>query len=69
MVQLFAQLKAQGVSESEFPTGILCISDGEFNSSQLGKTNVESVKDVLRSAGFSKEYVDNFVIVLWNLQD
>ena len=69
VVQLFAQLKAQGVSESEFPTGILCISDGEFNSSQLGKTNVESVKDVLRSAGFSKEYVDNFVIVLWNLQD
>ena len=68
VVQLFAQLKRNGVGEADFPTGILCISDSEFNPTQLGKTNVETALTVLREAGFSKEYVDNFVIVLWNLQ-
>lgn len=68
VIDLFVQLKKQGVEESEFPSGILCISDSEFNPSQLGKTNVESALDTLRKAGFSEEYVQNFVIVLWNLQ-
>lgn len=68
VINLFVNLKQKGVSEEDFPTGILCISDGEFNPAQLGKTNVEAAKDTLRRGGFSKEYVDNFVIVLWNLQ-
>ena len=67
VVKLFAKIKQQGVNESEFPTGILCISDGEFNPGQLGKTNVESAKDILRNAGFSNTYVKNFVICLWNI--
>ena len=68
VINLFVKLKSQGIAESEFPTGILCISDGEFNPSQLGKTNVEAAKSTLLRGGFSKAYVDNFVIVLWNLQ-
>ena len=68
VVTLFASLKKQGLDESEFPTGILCISDGEFNPSMLGKTNVETARTVLRLAGFSAEYVEKFQIVLWNLQ-
>lgn len=68
VINLFVQLKRQGVEESEFPSGILCISDSEFNPSQLGKTNVESALDTLRKGGFSEEYIQNFVIVLWNLQ-
>lgn len=68
VVNLFVTLKSQGIAESEFPTGILCISDSEFNPSQLGKTNVEAAKSTLLRGGFSKAYVDNFVIVLWNLQ-
>lgn len=68
VVRLFAKIKNEGVEESEFPTGILCISDSEFNPASLGKTNVEESKKILRQAGFSKDYVDNFVIVLWNLQ-
>lgn len=68
VIDLFVNLKHQGVDESDFPTGILCISDSEFNPSQLGETNVETAKSKLRSAGFSTAYVDNFVIVLWNLQ-
>lgn len=68
VIKLFARIKNSGVNESEFPTGILCISDGEFNPAQLGKTNVESARNMLRSAGFSEDYVKNFKIVLWNLQ-
>jgi hypothetical protein len=68
VVNLFATLKRQGISESEFPTGILCISDGEFNPTQLGKTNVEAARSTLKSAGFSDEFVQKFQIVLWNLQ-
>jgi len=68
VVNLFVKLKAQGIDESDFPTGILCISDSEFNPTQLGKTNVETAKSTLLRGGFSKAYVDNFVIVLWNLQ-
>jgi hypothetical protein len=68
VINLFVNLKQKGISEEDFPTGILCISDSEFNPTSLGKTNVETAKETLRRAGFSKEYVDNFVIVLWNLQ-
>lgn len=64
---LFAELKRQGLAENEFPTGILCISDGEFNAATLGKTNVETALGILHKAGFSKAYVDNFVIALWNI--
>lgn len=68
VINLLVRIKRSGVAESEFPTGILCISDGEFNPSALGKTNIETALNTLRSAGFSDEYVSNFKIVLWNLQ-
>jgi hypothetical protein len=69
VIQLFVKMKKDGVPESDFPRGILCVSDGEFNATQLGDTNVNAAKSALRGAGFSKDYVDNFVIVLWNLQN
>lgn len=68
VIKLFCTIKKTGVPEKEFPTGILCISDGEFNPAQLGKTNVETALATLKAAGFTKDYVDNFKIVLWNLQ-
>lgn len=67
VIELFCRVKSQGIPESEFPSGILCISDGEFNPAMLGKTNVESALVTLRRAGFSEDYVSNFVIVLWNI--
>lgn len=67
VIDLFIKLKKKGVSEAEFPTGILCISDGEFNSSQLSETNVESARKKLASSGFSQEYCNNFQIILWNI--
>ncbi|MCP4650333.1 MAG: DUF2828 family protein [PVC group bacterium] len=68
VIHLLASIKQNGVEEKDFPIGILCISDGEFDQSELGSTNVESARRKLINAGFSKEYVDNFKIVLWNLQ-
>ena len=56
------------MSETEFPTGILCISDSEFNPASLGKTNVQTALETLANAGFSKNYINNFQIILWNLQ-
>jgi hypothetical protein len=69
VIKLFAKMKRGGTPEEDFPSGILCISDSEFNPASLGRTNVESALAILRNAGFSKAYVDNFIIVLWNLQN
>jgi hypothetical protein len=67
VINLFCHMKTQGVPEHQFPRGILCISDGEFNPAQLGQTNVETSKNKLRQYGFSKEYVNDFVIALWDI--
>ena len=69
VIDLFCNLKAQGTPESDFPSGIVCISDGEFNPAQLGKTNVEMAINKLRQVGFSPEYCDSFKICLWNLDN
>jgi len=68
VILLFVNIKRQGVNESEFPSGIVCISDGEFNPSQLGITNVQQALITLKDGGFSDEYIKNFKIILWNLQ-
>lgn len=75
VIDLFIRMKNQGVPEQDFPTGILCVSDGEFNrasyygsgSSTASSTNFNVAIRKLRDAGFSKEYVDNFKIILWDI--
>ena len=84
IAQLFGQLKAKGYPESDFPTGVVCLSDGEFDR-QAGdwdttgesdwrsrsytsrETVFEAFKNHLLKCGFSKEYVDNFKLVLWDI--
>ena len=84
IAQLFGQLKAKGYPESDFPTGVVCLSDGEFDG-QIGdwdttgesdwrsrsytsrETVFEAFKNHLLKCGFSKEYVDNFKLVLWDI--
>lgn len=81
IAQLFGDLKKKGYLESEFPTGVVCLSDGEFDR-QAGDWNTtgvrdwthtsretvfEAFKEHLRKCGFSKEYVDNFKLVLWDI--
>ena len=64
------EMKHKGYSEKDFPTGILCLSDGEFNSSSRNHlTSFQEFKRRLRNAGFSQEFVDNFKIVLWDIRN
>lgn len=66
VIGLFIDLKNKGIPEEEFPTGLLCISDGEFDRS--GKeSNFNKAIARLEKAGFSKEYVDKFKIILWDI--
>lgn len=84
IAQLFGQLKKKGYAEEDFPTGIICISDGEFDrqtgdwdttgtsdwrsrSNASRETVFEAFKAHLAKNGFSKEYVDNFKMVLWDV--
>ncbi len=67
VIDLICSIKQKGISESEFPTGIICISDMEFNPSNLNTTNVTAALSKLRNVGFSNNYINNFQIVLWNL--
>lgn len=80
VADLFVYLLKKGYKESEFPTGVICISDGEFNhsysygSSDWGNvstttksTSFENFKTILLKGGFSKEFVDNFKLVLWDI--
>ena len=84
IAQLFGDLKKKGYPESDFPSGVVCLSDGEFDRqtgdwnlsgksdwSYRGNDSRETVfkafKEHLRKCGFSKEYVDNFKLVLWDI--
>ena len=53
----------------KFPTGLIAVSDGEFDSygKDKCKTTFQLFKDRLLKAGFPKDYVDNFKIVLWDI--
>lgn len=70
VADLFVRLKQKGYAESEFPTGILCLSDGEFNSyGSRHSTNFVEFKKRLLRAGFSKKFVEDFKIVLWDIRN
>lgn len=65
--QEFVNLLGRIGSEEDFPGGILCISDGEFDPASLNETNVEYFRNTLREGGFSDKYVDEFKIILWDV--
>lgn len=67
IADLFVKLKRKGVPESDFPEGILCVSDGEFNYSGSNSTNFQEFRNRLTRAGFSMEYVENFKLILWDI--
>lgn len=70
IANLFVSLKQQGVPESDFPEGVLCVSDGEFNAGKFSYSNVSNFQEfrkILRDGGFSEEFVSNFKLVLWDI--
>lgn len=62
----FVRMKQQGVPESDFPTGILCISDGCFNNTN-NQAETKTMLAYLKQYGFSDDYIRNFKIVLWDI--
>jgi len=61
--EFFADFKRNNphVPETEIPNFVICWSDGEFNRVSSGlKTNVEHGREILRKAGFSKAFYENF---------
>ncbi|XAI97284.1 hypothetical protein [Leptolyngbya phage Lbo-JY46] len=69
VAELFAKVFKE-VSESDFPKGIICISDGEFDSTKMfEKTNIEAFRKILLSAGFSSDFVQNFSFVFWDIRN
>lgn len=66
VIDLFIRLHYEGVPEEDFPTGILCISDGELDNCG-SETNFQKALNRLRMDDFSEEYVNNFKIILWDI--
>lgn len=74
----FGKILKEGVNENEFPSGIVCFSDGEFDRSSgwgnnggldTQKSTFHNLKTKLKSYGFSKKYVDNFKVILWDIRN
>ena len=67
VARIFVKVRQSGVKEEDFPGGILCLSDGCFNYTHSNEGNYKSFKKILLRGGFSKEFVDKFKIVLWDI--
>ena len=67
VARTFVEVRQSGVKEEDFPGGILCLSDGCFNYTHSNEGNYKSFKKILLRGGFSKEFVDKFKIVLWDI--
>lgn len=67
IAKIFIRLKQAGITESDFPEGLLCVSDGEYDTCGAKTTNFQLFRELLEDAGFSKEYVNNFKLVLWDI--
>ena len=67
VARTFVEVRQSGVKEKDFPGGILCLSDGCFNYNHSNKGNYKLFKKILLKGGFSKEFVDKFKIVLWDM--
>lgn len=58
------------VKEKEFPSGIICISDGEFDSTIMyDSVNIQSFRNRLLEKGFSTNFVKNFKFCFWDIHN
>ena len=67
VARVWVDMIKQGIPEAHFPTGILCVSDGCFNTTSKNKTNYNALRASLWGAGFSVEYLENFKVILWDI--
>jgi hypothetical protein len=70
VAELFADIKSKGVPESEFPKGLIIISDGEFDRTGMHKdTNIKAFRIILKKAGFTKTFRDELTFVFWDIRN
>jgi hypothetical protein len=70
VAKLFVNLKSKGVSEKDFPKGILLISDGEFDSTKMNDdTSIKNFRIILKQGGFSKKFRDELTFVFWDIRN
>lgn len=68
VIDLFINIKNTGVAESDFPSGLLLISDGELDPTYKNdSTNFNRAIQRLKEAGFSENYVNNFKLIMWDI--
>lgn len=65
VAKLFNEIKQSGVDESDFPSGILCVSDGEFNRTGNITAYDAFIKEL--SKEFSKKFISKFKVVFWDI--
>jgi hypothetical protein len=66
---LFCDIHKKGVPEDQFPSGMICISDGQFDRNYYGTTSIEAFRKQLRYNGFSQSFIDNFKFVFWDINN
>lgn len=66
IANLFVQMRKEGIKEEDFPTGIICFSDGEFNGGKQQETTVQQFRSILTGT-FSQEFIKNFKFVFWDI--
>ncbi len=70
VARLFAEIKGKGVAEKDFPNGLVVISDGEFDKTGMhNDSNIKAFREILKAAGFSREYRDNLTFVFWDIRN
>lgn len=68
VIDLLINIKNMGVPESDFPSGLLLVSDGELNPTYKNdSTNFNHAIQRLKEAGFSENYVNNFKLIMWDI--
>lgn len=67
VAHLLVEIRRRGVPESEFPNGLLALSDGDFDRGSANITNFQEFRQILRNGGFSDEFAKDFKLVLWDI--
>lgn len=70
VADLFIEIKNNGAVEQDFPEGIICLSDGEFDKQKMfNNTNIQEFRRRLIVSGFSPQFVRKFKFVFWDIRN
>lgn len=70
VARLLVSIYHTKIAEDQFPKGIICISDGQFDITKMyDTTNIVAFKNILHIGGFSKAFIDNFKFCFWDIRN